>query len=199
MKDRGAAGHYFGRRLESEAQGREPDLTTEAEFKRHFEQHRRSVMAFVLRRVPTHEAEDVVAETFLVAWRRQEKLPAEPLPWLLAVARKVIATNRRGSRRLTNLHEKLNKNTARIQTDNSPEDRSDLMLAFNSLSDRDKEVLMLIGWDGLSVTEAAGVLGCSSQQFSVRLHRARGRLEARMETGAPFLAGHAASTTEETT
>lgn len=154
-------------------------------------------MGFALRRVPAHDAEDVVAETFLIAWRRRDTLPPEPLPWLLAVARRVIATRQRGNRRLTNLNERLHKNTPRPQPSHFPDDRADLARAFNALSDRDREVLMLIGWDGLTVNQAAEVLGCSPQSFSLRLHRARRRLEARMDTDAPFLSRHPVPTTEE--
>jgi RNA polymerase sigma-70 factor, ECF subfamily len=56
---------------------------------------------------------------------------------------------------------------------------------------------MLIAWDGLTVPQAAEVLGCNPQSLSVRLHRARKRLEARMETDAPFLSPHPISATED--
>lgn len=154
-------------------------------------------MAFALRRVPADDAEDVVAETFLVAWRRRDALPHEPLPWLLGVARKVIATRQRGNRRLANLNSRLHKNTPGLQPSHFPDDRADLAGAFNALSDRDREVLMLIGWDGLTINQAAEVLGCSPQSFSLRLHRARRRLKARMDTDAPFLSRHSVPTTEE--
>lgn len=168
------------------------------EFERHFEQYRGSVLAFALRRVAAHDAEDVVAETFLVAWRRLESLPAEPLPWLLGIARKVIATRQRGNRRLSNLYTRLHERRSRHQPTYDLGNRADLARAFNSLSDKDREVLMLIGWDGLTVTQAAEVLACSPQSLSVRLHRARKRLEARMETDAPFLSHHPITATEET-
>jgi RNA polymerase sigma-70 factor (ECF subfamily) len=154
-------------------------------------------MAFALRRVAPNDAEDVVADTFLVAWRRLESLPAEPLPWLLGTARKVIATRQRGNRRVSNLYNRLSEHAPRIEPDYEPHDRSDLARAFNSLSDKDREVLMLIGWDGLTVTQAAEVLGCSPRSLSLRLHRARKRLEARMEADAPFLSRPAIPTTEE--
>jgi len=154
-------------------------------------------MAFALRRVPPNDAEDVVAETFLVAWRRLESLPAEPLPWLLGIARKVIATRRRGNRRVSNLNNRLREHIPRLQPTDDSGDRADLARAFNSLSDKDREVLILIGWDGLTVTQAAAVLGCSPQSLSVRLHRARRRLEAGMETDAPFLSHHPISASEE--
>lgn len=172
-------------------------LEPREEFQRHFEQHRGSVMAFALRRVPANDAEDVVAETFLVAWRRLESLPAEPLPWLLGIARKVIATRRRGNRRVSNLHNRLHEHAPRFQPIDDPADRAGLAAAFNSLSEKDREVLMLVGWDGLTATQAAEVLGCSPQSLSLRLHRARKRLEARIETDAPFLSPHRVSAAEE--
>ena len=154
-------------------------------------------MGFAMRRVPPDEAQDVVGETFLVAWRRLDQIPPEPLPWLLGVARNVIATRQRGHRRLTKLFNRLLEHRPGIQLDNSPFDRSDLAAAFNSLTEKDREVLMLIGWDGLSVTQAAEVLGCNPQSLSLRLHRARNRLEARMASDAPFLTRHAIANPEE--
>ena len=49
--------------------------------------------------------------------------------------------------------------------------------AWNRLRPADREVLALIAWEELSVAEAARVLGYSAPQFSVRLFRARRRLE----------------------
>ena len=153
-------------------------------------------MGFALRRVPAEEAQDVVAETFLVAWRRLDEMPAEPLPWLLGVARNVIATRQRGHRRLTNLFNRLHERAPVLQP-HAPTDRAELVGAFNSLTESDREVLMLVGWDGLTVNQAAEVLGCSPQSLSLRLHRARKRLQARMDTDAPFLARHPIPKTEE--
>ncbi len=64
-----------------------------------FEAHYRDVLRYVLRRAPLASAEDVLAETFLVAWRRSEQIPDDPLPWLLGVARRVLANQRRGELR----------------------------------------------------------------------------------------------------
>ena len=58
------------------------------------------VMAYALRHVDYDVAQEIVAETFLVAWRRLADVPGEPLPWLLVVARHTIANHRRsGDRR----------------------------------------------------------------------------------------------------
>jgi hypothetical protein len=56
-------------------------------------------MAYALRHVDPDTAQDVVSETFLVAWRRQVAVPDDPLPWLLVVARNSIANLRRSQRR----------------------------------------------------------------------------------------------------
>src|SRR5271166_3869306 len=73
-----------------------------------FRVHYAAVLAYVRRRAPAESVDDVVAETFLVAWRRLERVPVdEPLPWLLGVARNVLATDRRGSGRRTALAARL--------------------------------------------------------------------------------------------
>src|SRR4051812_40403011 len=81
----------------STAHDREPGAAERLESL--FRGHHRAVSAYARRRVPGEAADDVVASTFLVAWRRLDDVPADSLPWLLAVARNVIATQQRGSRR----------------------------------------------------------------------------------------------------
>jgi RNA polymerase sigma-70 factor (ECF subfamily) len=58
------------------------------------------VLAYALRRSDPATAEEVVSEVFLVAWRRPDRIPAlEPVLWLYAVARRVLANQRRATRR----------------------------------------------------------------------------------------------------
>src|ERR671937_2117857 len=64
-------------------------------FEQIYGEHREAVRAFVRRRAPESVVEDVVSETFLVCWRRLDRVPDEPLPWLYAVARKTLANQRR--------------------------------------------------------------------------------------------------------
>lgn len=66
-----------------------------------------AVKAYVLRRAAASTADDVVADVFVVCWRRFEEVPVDPLPWLLGVARRVLSTQRRGERRRGALHERL--------------------------------------------------------------------------------------------
>ncbi len=121
----------------------------------------------------------MVADVFVIAWRRMEEAPGDELPWLLAIARGVLANRRRSDARQLALHDRLAANTVTV-AEREPEilaRESRLMGAFGSLKRLDQEVLLLIGWDGLSRAQAASVLGITTGLFSVRLHRARRRLK----------------------
>lgn len=149
-----------------------------------------AVVSYVRRRAPEEAVDDVVAETFLVAWRRLNRVPAEPLPWLLAVARNVIGTQLRSSSRRHALHLRLRKapptvaaadhDAAMPAHDREP--GGPVLAAMASLSERDREALMLTVWDGLAPRQAAAVLGESSSTFRARLYRAKRRLRRRLET-----------------
>jgi RNA polymerase sigma-70 factor (ECF subfamily) len=160
-------------------------------FEAMYEEHRKGLLAYAVRRVGPEDAPDVVAEAFLVAWRRLADVPDDPLPWLFGVARRVIATNRRGHRRRARLAERLAQAVPLGASDAAPgrPDTGELGRAFASLGEPDREVLTLVALDGLSVARAAAALGCSPPALSVRLHRARSRLAKRMTSGtAPRLA-----------
>jgi RNA polymerase sigma-70 factor, ECF subfamily len=144
-------------------------------------EHAPAVKAYVLRRAQASVADDLVAEVFMVCWRRLDELPAEPLPWLLGVARRVLSTQRRGERRGVALHRRLAENGAPGLGEPAPAvdpaaGGPALRGALARLSESDREVLMLIAWEGLSPTQAAAVLGVKAATVRVRLHRARRRL-----------------------
>jgi RNA polymerase sigma-70 factor (ECF subfamily) len=141
-------------------------------FERLYREHATDVAAYALRRTDRATAEDVVAETFVVVWRRLHRVPAEPLPWLYAVARKVLANQRRGAARRSALRRRLESGTA--DASYSP----DVVVrdALAALPESDREILRLVAWEGLSPTDAAVVLGCSATAARLRLYRARNRL-----------------------
>ncbi len=141
-----------------------------------FRSHYAAVVAYVRRRAPAESVDDVVAETFLVAWRRLEHVPTESLPWLLAVARNVIATQRRGTARRRALHSRLQSAAVETVEQLSVAELGPVAAALASLSEKDREALTLIAWDGLRPSQAAAVLGESPSTFRVRLHRAKRRL-----------------------
>ncbi len=142
-------------------------------FDAHFRRFAELVHAYVLRRADAEVAQDVTAETFLIAWRRRAQLPDEPLPWLYGIARGVLANERRSANRRGALVLRLASEAAPAPV--SGEDH-EILAAIARLPAGDSEALLLIAWEGLSAREAASVLGCSAATFAVRLHRARRRL-----------------------
>src|SRR5690348_3132617 len=141
------------------------------------------VYAYAARRLGAHAAEDVAAETFTIAWRRIEDLPAEPLPWLYGVARRIVLRQRASFARQEAIRVALE---AELPTADSALDGDDgLWQAWLQLSAGDQEVLALIAWDELSVREAAAALNCRPAVFSVRLHRARKRFESLLRSRQP--------------
>ena len=141
------------------------------------ENHRR-VYAYAVARAGRSLADEVVAETFLVAWRRFAQLPAgAALPWLLGVARNVIRERYREEERQRAIAAEMLTWTADApDVADGVADRSAVLTALAALSENDREVLTLTAWDGLSPRAAARVVNCSIPTFLVRLHRARGRL-----------------------
>jgi RNA polymerase sigma-70 factor, ECF subfamily len=130
------------------------------------------------------DAQDAVADVFLIAWRRLDKLPDGDAArvWLYATARKVIANQRRSSRRRVALHERLTLEAASaLQA--SPSDREDELVheALRRLGPRDREVLLLAEWEGLTPAQIATVLGSPAVTARGRLHRARRRFRAVFE------------------
>jgi len=163
-----------------------------ARFEALFEDHRRAVLAYARRRVGDDAAADVVADTFLVAWRRLDAVGDDPLPWLYGVARKVIANQRRAQRRSQALVGRLAEDRVAPAPAPSPEDAfgaaDALRDAFARLGERDREALALVAWEGLDPDHAARAAGCSRATFAVRLHRARRRLAAAIaEEHSPVL------------
>jgi RNA polymerase sigma-70 factor, ECF subfamily len=136
-----------------------------------------AVYRYAARRVAPEAVQDVVSDTFLAAWRRYGEMKGEPLPWLLGIARRTAANHRRSGARRDRLHERLSgepiPNSHEGINDRDPR----VGAALATLAERDREALMLVAWDGLEHRVAATVLGCSTGAFTVRVHRARRKLE----------------------
>lgn len=148
-----------------------------------FEAHYASVLSFAARRVGRDVADEVTAETFLIAWRRLDVVPVEPLPWLYGVARNVILRQLSASVKQTKARELIARERLAPVLEDDVEHQA-LWRAWAQLADADREVLSLIVWEELPVRDAARVLGVPAAVFSVRLHRARRRLERHFAEGA---------------
>lgn len=126
------------------------------------------------------DAEDLVAQTLEVAWRRIGDVPADdPMPWLYAVARNLWRNQRRRQQRRHDLLARLRANLPPASVEGPPEPGI-LRAALASLRESDQEILRLIAWDGLTPAQAGIVLGCGQVAARSRLHRARGRLAVRL-------------------
>ena len=152
-------------------------------FERIYRENFRAVLRFAATRIDPERAKDVAAETFLVAWRRLDDVPAEPRSWLLGVARKVIAGQFRSQTRRDALARRLgDQPLTTTDVAGALAERDEVLSAFAALvGERDREMLRLVAWDGLGAAEAADVLGVTRLAFTVRLHRARRRLERALE------------------
>jgi RNA polymerase sigma-70 factor (ECF subfamily) len=159
----------------------------------------RYVLAYALRRTPNEaSANDAVADTFLVAWRRLPDVPTgdETLPWLYAVARRVLANQRRGDLRQSHLVQRIGNESGASADDVEhtvmvAETESEAVAALRMLEPDDQELLCLVAWEELSHRQIAGMLGCSENAVAIRVHRARTKLRGHMEDlkGKPNL-GH---------
>jgi RNA polymerase sigma factor (sigma-70 family) len=134
------------------------------------------VTAYVRRRAAEDAVEDIVADVFLVCWKKLEQVPKEPLPWLYTVARKTLANHyRQRARQNAELPSAEIVGEVPLPTDPI------LALAFARLAETDREVLRLVAWEQLSLRQAAVVLDCSAVTCRVRLHRAKRRLAGQLE------------------
>ena len=141
-----------------------------------FAEHGRAVFAFARRRASAADADEVVSETFLVAWRRLDDLPPEPLPWLLGVARKCLANINRREDRQGALHRRLEAVSLEPTCFTEEPDRAAALDALEQMSQGERDAVTLLAWEGLTPAEAAVALGCSRAAIYLRLHRVRRRL-----------------------
>ena len=143
------------------------------------------VRRFLARRTDPDTAEDVLAETLLVCWRRVDELPDLPLPWVYAVARNCLNNASRASRR----QERVAARLAAEPTAPEPADDPALHEALAALRPEEAELLRLWAWEQLTPAEIAVVLGITPNAASTRLLRAKRKLSDRLrKSGAG--AGH---------
>jgi RNA polymerase sigma factor (sigma-70 family) len=160
--------------------------------------HYPAVLSYVRRRTSSpDDVADAIAETFTTAWRRVDEIPAGDAArlWLYGVARRVLANHRRGERRRTALAERLRAELVAWAEPAVDRGHGEVRAAFQRLSDADRELLSLVGWEGLSTAEIATVLGCSRGTVRLRLHRARKRLAKELEAAGLDLGRYGARAT----
>jgi RNA polymerase sigma-70 factor (ECF subfamily) len=143
------------------------------------------VHRYVSRHAEPHTADDVVAETFLVAWRRIDDVPEDSLPWLLVVARNTMANARRSTYRRRAVEIDLARVAHLAAQTPTPgvivPEREQVLTALAGLSPKSREIVLLLAWDGLDTSQAAQVLGTSQAAVKMRLSRARRQLARELD------------------
>jgi RNA polymerase sigma-70 factor (ECF subfamily) len=157
-----------------------PGNEDDERFRRAYAGNFEALLAYAVRRLErTQDAADVVAETFLVAWRRCGDMPDgdETRLWLYGVARRVLANQQRSVRRRERLGARLRERLAAVADPaNEVSQQVTVRAALARLGDLDREVLRLTVWEGLEPREVAEVLGIGAAAVRTRLSRARARL-----------------------
>lgn len=149
-----------------------------------FERHSSSILGYAIRRTrSTQDAADVLAETMVVAWRRVEEMPEEPetILWLYGIARNVQLNLARGevrrnrlSMKISHLVDEVVPPADEIQLENA----TDVRRALESLSENEREVLVLTAVEGLGPSEIASLLDMNASTIRTHLHRARESMRA---------------------
>lgn len=152
-----------------------------------YQAHHRAVLAYCARRASPWDAWDAASDVFLVAWRKLEAVPPAPeaRAWLIGVASKVLANQRRAARRRLRLTTKASQVNAIVPMPDElflrvEEDR-EVIEALARLKSSDREIIMLTLWDELAPVEIARVLGISRDAVDQRFSRAKRRLSRQLD------------------
>jgi RNA polymerase sigma factor (sigma-70 family) len=148
-----------------------------------YDRHAPDIHRYVARRLGDSAADDVVAETFLVAFRRRDRFDPSrgaARPWLYGIASNLIA----GHRRSEVMQYRVLAKTAVDPVVEGHHDRAEervaaaavtrqLGAALARLAKRDRDVLLLVAWESLTYDEVAQALGIPIGTVRSRLNRAR--------------------------
>lgn len=164
--------------------------SADATFRAIFDAHNVAIRAFCARRLPVEDANEAASDVFLTAWRRIEQVPEghETLLWLYGVARNVVRNHDRRARRWTRLSARTGSVAA--VPDDGPEvhvvrtdEHAQVVAVMATLHERDREILELKLWEGLSNDEVADVLGITKRAVEGRYTRALKQVSKRLERG----------------
>lgn len=167
--------------------GMDMDRTT-SNYERLYREHARAIHAYCLRRTTPEDAKDATADVFVVAWRRFDEVPLgeDTLPWLYGVARNVLRDHSRSHRRRTRLAAKV-AGTADDRVEGPEhqvvrmEEHAAVLEAVERLPDKDREILRLVEWEGLTRDQVAGMMFVSRSAIDKRIARAHKKIARILE------------------
>lgn len=144
------------------------------------------LLSYLSRRVGVEDAPDLLGETFATAWRRADDVPAEPEQarmWLFGIARGSLQNHRRGERRRWALAERVRAN-ASLSVMPAADEHVEVRDAIARLEPDLAELIQLVHWDGMSITEAAQITGIPSSTARSRYQRAKEHLRTALSVPA---------------
>ncbi|MEO3856083.1 RNA polymerase sigma factor [Acrocarpospora sp. B8E8] len=156
-----------------------------------FDRHADEIHDYAARRLHREQADDVTAETFLIAFRkrhRYDQTRSDARPWLYGIAANLIAGHRRSEVRRLKAMARAPRETTVDEEERSAERasaeamRPALALALAKLSAQQRELLLMIAWADLSYKEAAEAMNIPVGTVRSRLHRIRAKLRDHLET-----------------
>jgi len=159
-----------------------------------YERHADAVYRFLSRRAGPNAAEDLASEVFVAALGARKRVfphkSGSALPWLYGIASNVLRAHLRQANRLGRGQSEMGVDWEAVDARLDAQAlRSQLREVIGVLSAKERDILLLVAWDGLTVTEAADALGMSKVAARTRLHRARQRAQAVLSsTGRPSAA-----------
>jgi RNA polymerase sigma factor (sigma-70 family) len=189
--------------LESDAELLAATARGDAEaFGRFYQRHEQRVLGYAIARCANAgDVADAVGETFLGALGSAGRFSddgGDAVPWLFGIARRVLAHQRRSFARRQRLVRRL-KGLPSLEGDEAEavEAAIDaarlaprLAAAMAALRPKDRELLRLVGGDGLSPAQAGAVLGMNANTARIRLSRARARVQGLLAAGQPHSDQH---------
>jgi RNA polymerase sigma-70 factor (ECF subfamily) len=179
----------------------DPSVGRRARLEALFDAHGKTVYAFARRRTGAADGDEVVSDTFLVAWRRLDDVPTQALPWLLGVARRCLANQARGEARQYAVRLRLAGTPQALVADAAgrPKLSDETRRSLARLSPGERDAITLVAWEGLTPDETAVALGCSRAAVYLRLHRARRRLGRDLRSRADMAVPADSAGTADTT
>jgi len=154
-----------------------------------FEACASDLLAYLSRRTHADDAPDLLGEAMIVAWRRVKELPADPeraRMWLFGIARGTLQNHVRGERRRWALADRIRGNVRADATAPAADAGSEVRDAIDRLEPDLAELVRLVHWERLSLTDAAEMLGIPASTARGRYQRAKEHLRAALSVEVPL-------------
>jgi RNA polymerase sigma factor (sigma-70 family) len=166
-----------------------------------YDRHAAALHRYVARRLGEGAADDIVADTFLTAFRKRARYDPsaarDARPWLYGIAANLIGKHTRSEVRMLRAYARTGADPVLTQQETTADDafgriedaadQRDLARALATLAQGDREVLLMIAWADLSYAEVAAALGIPVGTVRSRLNRARTRIRAALGTNPTSL------------